>query len=489
MSKTEYKRRARQRRTGWLKRKAPQLAAGFVGVVLLGVIGISGIYLLGPQRNPKPAAANAAAAESLTRPGTSDQDITAASDAQVQSEAAVAESQKEASVQALLEKAGRIAAGYDYDQAVQLLKSDPLYGTDTKIDDAINDYNQIKSTLVPYDINKVTHIFFHSLIVDKSKAFDGDSKQNGYNQMMATKDEFLKILQSMYDRGYVLVKIHDMAYEATDENGKTYFKKGQIMLPEGKKAFVMSQDDVNYYEYMEGDGFASRMIIGEDGKPTTEMKMDDQSVAVGDYDLVPILENFIEEHPDFSYKGARAIIALTGYNGILGYRTAASYSSSPTYEQDRKDAAAVAQSLRDNGWELASHSWGHRHMGSIKYKDFVTDTDKWETEVESLIGPTDIILYPFGDDIGDWHPYSDTNERFNYLKSKGFRYFCNVDSSKYWVQLGSDYLRQGRRDVDGYRMYNDLIEPDSSKQRLNDLFDVAEVFDKDRPTPVPSMAH
>ena len=76
------------------------------------------------------------------------------------------------------------------------------------------------------------------------------------------------------------------------------------MLPEGKKPFVMSQDDVCYYEYMDGDGFASRMIIGEDGKPTNEMKMDDGSVSVGSYDLVPLLDDFIKEHPDFSYRGA-----------------------------------------------------------------------------------------------------------------------------------------------------------------------------------------
>ena len=45
------------------------------------------------------------------------------------------------------------------------------------------------------------------------------------------------------------------------------------MLPPGKQAFVMSQDDVCYYEYMEGDGFASSMVVGEDGKPVCEMKM------------------------------------------------------------------------------------------------------------------------------------------------------------------------------------------------------------------------
>ena len=152
--------------------------------------------------------------------------------------------------------------------------------------------------------------------------------------MMTTASEFLKMMQSMYDRGYVLVRIHDLAYETTDENGQPKFVYGDIMLPEGKQPFVMSQDDVCYYPYMDGDGFASRIVIGEDGKPTCEMVMDDGTVSTGSYDLVPLLEDFIQEHPDFSYKGARAIIAFTGYEGILGYRTASSYSDSPTYEAE-----------------------------------------------------------------------------------------------------------------------------------------------------------
>ncbi len=92
--------------------------------------------------------------------------------------------------------------------------------------------------------------------------------------------------------------------------------------------------------------------------------MDDGSISTGSYDLVPLLEDFIQEHPDFSYRGARAIIAFTGYEGILGYRTAGSDAAdNPNYQQDREQAAKVAQCLRDNGWELASHSWGHLKLG------------------------------------------------------------------------------------------------------------------------------
>lgn len=391
------------------------------------------------------------------------------------------------SFETVLADAKRLADGYDYEAAMELLKSCSDYQNHPELTAQLAEYEAISETLVPVDISKVTHVFFHSLVVDTAKAFDGDSREGGYNQVMTTVDEFEKILQSMYDKGFVLVRLHDLAYETTDENGETVMTKGTILLPEGKQAFVMSQDDLCYYPYMDGDGFASRIVIGEDGKPTCEMIMDDGSVSTGAYDLVPILENFIEEHPDFSYKGARAVLAFTGYEGILGYRTSSSYADSETYEADREAAKKVAQCLKDNGWELASHSWGHLNLGAVEMSRFTNDTDKWENEVDSLIGPTDIILFPFGSDIGGWHPYTTENERFNYLYNAGFRYFCNVDSNQYWVQLGKKHFRQGRRNLDGYRMWQDIKTEDPSKRRLDDLFRAEDVFDKARPTPVPDM--
>ncbi len=99
--------------------------------------------------------------------------------------------------------------------------------------------------------------------MDNSKAFDGDADSKGYNQVMTTKSEFLKILDSMYEKGYVLVKLHDIAHEVDGRKRQYEDGGGKIMLPPGKIPFVMSQDDLCYYEYMDGDGFASRMIVGE----------------------------------------------------------------------------------------------------------------------------------------------------------------------------------------------------------------------------------
>ena len=72
------------------------------------------------------------------------------------------------------------------------------------------------------------------------------------------------------------------------------------------------------------------------------------------------------------------------------------------------------------------------------------------------------------------------NEKYEFYKSQGYRYFCNVDSSQYFVQITGDYFRQGRRNLDGYRMYY-------NPEMLSDLFDVSEVWDSSRPTPVPGM--
>ena len=360
------------------------------------------------------------------------------------------------------------------------------------------EYQQLDNKLITYaSPETITHIFFHSLIVDTDRAFDGDVDSGGYNMYMTTVDEFIAILEEMYAKGYVLISPYDMAYEVTDASG-THFTYGDIRLPAGKKPFLMSQDDLNYYSYMIGtgsgidetpifvdqnnDGFAHKIVIGEDGFPTCEYMDADGNITTGDYDLVPVLETFIQSHPDFSYHGARAILGMTGYEGVFGYRTKPSYETAlgaDAYAAEVQAAKEVAQCLRDHGWILASHSYGHPAYGNLTAERVETDSDKWEKTVESIIGETDVILYPHGSDIHTWREYTFENGKFAALYEDGFRYFFNVDGNQYWNQLGDNYFRGGRRNVDGYRMYH-------NPEMLADLFDVKNVFDNARPTPVPS---
>lgn len=454
----------RPKRSGsWIKKLC-------ILVILALVIGAGGYFFIIKGR------------PSLTRGKTAPP---SESTVESRTEAENGQRERDAKKAELLLSAQKLSLQYNYDEALSLLQ-DSGFTEDPQVQAALQELEEVRSTLVAQDITTVTHVFFHSLIVDPSKTFSPHVAYDGYNQVMTTIPEFNKILQNLYDKGFVLVSIHDLAQEEeSPEGGMRMVARDDLLLPPGKKPLVMSQDDVCYYEYMTGQGFANRLVIGKDKRVTCEMDLEDGSQVRGDYDLIPILDHFIDEHPDFSYKGAKAIIAVTGYNGIFGYRTAPKYSENPTYEADKAAAAAVAAALKEEGYELASHSWGHRNLSTISYADLVTDSNKWRDEVESLTGKVDILLFPFGADVGDWHPYAPDNDKFKYLYDLGFRYFCNVDSAVHWVQVGPDYFRQARRNLDGYRMWRDITEPDNKK--LSDLFDANEVFDPVRPTPVAPM--
>ena len=391
----------------------------------------------------------------------------------------------------LYRRAKRYAQQYDYDKAIKVLKSSPNYKISTKLRKAAKVYKKKKESCVSWPLDQVTHVFYHTLIKDTSKAFDGDYKSGDYDQVMTTIDEFNKITQSMYEKGYVMVSIYDMA--TVDENGN--MTPGEILLPEGKIPFVLSEDDVCYYHYMDGDGFASKLVVDDDGKVRNEYIEDDGSVSVGDYDVVPLIDRFVEEHPDFSYRGARGIVALTGYNGILGYRTDSSYETRPDdldadkvqwldnhpdfdLNTEREGAKKVVQAMKKEGWLFASHTWGHQNVSQISLEKLQADTQIFKENVDPLIGGTDIIIFAFGADLAGAEDYS--GEKFEYLKSQGYNYFCNVDSSQYFVQIRDNYFRMGRRNLDGYRMYY-------NPELLSDLFDAQEVFNSDRPVPVPPM--
>ncbi len=394
--------------------------------------------------------------------------------------------------QSVLEQAQIMYAQYNYDEAILLLKGQEDFESNQDYMDLAAKCQVARESLVEYPLEKITHVFFHTLIYDPSKAFDGDSDEGGYNQMMTTVDEFNKIIQSMYEKGYVLVSPHDMA--TVNEDGTV--SRGKIMVPEGKIPFVLSQDDVSYYHYMDGDGFASRLVLDENGQVKAEYIEDDGSVSVGNYDLVPILDEFIREHPDFSYHGRKGILAMTGYNGVLGYRTDIAYKTGENlqddqrafldnnpdfdYEKEVEEATKVADAMKASGWEFASHTWGHMNATDRSAQDLKADNEKWEAYVAPILGKTDMIIFAFGADIGGWEGYSMDNEKFAYYKSRGYDYYCNVDSSQYFVQITDQYFRQGRRNLDGYRMY---YNPDM----LSDLFDVSQVWDTSRPTPVPEM--
>ena len=167
------------------------------------------------------------------------------------------DSEKSSKDQTVLDQATIMYEQYNYDEAIKLLKSQKDFTKNKDYMDLAAKCQIAKSSLVEYPLEQITHVFFHTLIEDTSRAFDGDSKSGNYNQVMTTVSEFNKIIQIMYDKGYVLVSPHDMA--TVNKDGT--MSRGKIMVPEGKIPFVLSQDDVSYYHYMDGDGCASKLVL------------------------------------------------------------------------------------------------------------------------------------------------------------------------------------------------------------------------------------
>ena len=481
MSEEERQRRIerlRRERRRKRRRQAMIMRAIVLGVVILILVGAIVLVSFQVKRSKQKKAEEKALQEKLIQE----------------------EEEKNRQRKATIVEADVIAMGYDYDGAIELLRSLENYDQDADIIAKIAEYEATKSTMVAVNMDEVTHIFYHSLVVDPERGFAGnDSAAAGFKQWMTTVDEFNKITQAMYDNGYVLVDLHDLVNETTDENGTVHFTTNQIMLPEGKKPFVLSLDDLCYYHSYDGRGTASKMVLDANGKPTCEYIQADGTTVTGAYDCVPLLDQFLEEHPDGAYHGARGTIALTGYNGILGYRTDIAYKTGenltadqqawldahPDFDWDKECAEAkkVAEGMIADGWKFASHTWGHIRIGDASLESIKTDTEKWMNYVAPLIGGTDTIIFAHGQDLSDWHDYASDNEKFAYLKSQGFNFFCNVDSSQYFLQIRDNYVRQGRRNLDGYRLWNDVH---GEKNRTSDLFDATQILDPAR-TDMPGL--
>lgn len=399
----------------------------------------------------------------------------------------------------LIVDADYLATTYDYDGAIALIQTWEGYAEDQELVDKIASYEATKATCVRVNMEELTHIFYHSLVVDPVRCFPlNETQGRGNYEWMTTISEFNKITQEMYDRGYVIVGIHDLYRYETDENGNQIMVENDIYLPEGKKAFVISFDDLSYYHSYDNYGFAARLLVDENGKVINEYIDADGKSHYGAYDYVPILDQFIEEHPDASYRGAKGTVALTGYNGILGYRTDESYSfdniGNPdinrdkqqwlknhpefTLEAERAAAKEVADAMKANGWTFASHTWGHLNVGNKSLSTLKTDNEKWQKNVAPIVGETNVIIFAHGTDLAGWPKYDLSDEKVQYFMSQGFDVFCNVDSYEHRTYFGGTYLRQGRRNLDGIRFWYNII---GKQNNLSDLFDVNEIIDPERP--------
>jgi len=322
----------------------------------------------------------------------------------------------------------------------------------------------VPATDMVYYEGNLLNIFFHALIARPEIAFKG-SRKDHYKEWFVTADEYKKILNEIYLQNYVLVDIKEFYTVTYTDNIKTV-KTNKLLVPKGKMPLILSVDDLSYYETNRKNGTVHKLVIDKNGNIAAWTDTPSGGEISYDLDVITITEDFIKKHPDFSIRGAKGIIAPTGFEGVLGYRTQAGNSKTAGYQQEIENAIKVANKLKELGWRFASHSWEHLDMQKASMEVFVNDLNLWDKEVKPILGETDIYIYPFGAAL-EKHV-----EKHKILRDRNFNIFFGVGSG-YDCMIGpkSEYIYLTRKNIDGsyFRLYRN-----SDKK----LFDIDKVMDK-----------
>ena len=367
--------------------------------------------------------------------------------------------------QEILDEAAMLAAGYDYEAAIAKLNTYSGNITEhTEITMRLSEYKQTINSLIQHnDPGMIPNLSFHVLIADPSRAFTNQTFGGQYNRNFVTVDEFQKILEQLYANDYVLVEMEHCIAETITGDTITYSAK-PVLLPDGKKPVMITETMVNYFGYMidgnedgtpdkDGAGFASRLVVDElTGNIQAEMVNAAGETVRGDYDLVPILEKFIEEHPDFSYRGARATLAVTGHEGIFGYRinsTVKNTKGEAYYNEQVEGAKQIVNALREKGYEIACYTYGNIDYGKKSASEIQADIASWKMEIMPVVGTLDTIVYAKNSDISTTGAY--TGGKYNVLSEAGFRYFISNGTTPSG-DVTSSYVRQKRILVTGSYM-------------------------------------
>lgn len=341
-----------------------------------------------------------------------------------------------------------------YDASIAVLNQGLSYTQSERLSAALEKYQAIKQSkevkLVEYT-GIVEHWFTHALIAFPEITVETNTEY--YWKDCITPYEFKHFLQALYDYGFILVD-PSICIENPSGDGKTFAWADKLMLPEGKKPLIMSFDDVVYDSRKMHCGMVDKIIVDENGELASYTKhLNGEEVISYDNEFIPIIEQFCKEHPDFSHNGAKGVIALTGFAGVLGYRT---NRQSENRESEIEEAKKVVAVLKEHGWTFASHSYSHTNFANASLEKVQDDTQKWQNEVQNIVGETPVFVYPFGARIPNEDP------RIEVLKNAGFKLFCGVGSKNAinW-EMKDGTLLMDRRTMDGTALseYQEIYKP------------------------------
>ena len=323
---------------------------------------------------------------------------------------------------------------------------------------------------------KIECICIRSLIADTDVAFSGRYHSSNTNLHLTIK-EFEKILENLYERGYVLVDVEDLI----DQSDPTFLLERNLKVPKGKKPLIVVIEDLQYSVADYRCGTCRKLALNDENQVCGEYQNNaGETVVSRTAEAIGVLDVFVEKHPDFTYDGAKGIISVSGHEACFGYVVAAgeledrnaalSAANLPQLTNITNDDIDFAREkvmeiknvLADNGWKFASCTYSYiADCRNTEKQELIDDFVKWQDQIGTLFGEVHILVYPNGNYI-----YG-TDDRAVYFKNRGFRIFFGGGATPYHI-YGDNYLFVDR----AMMSYTTL-----NRKAYKDLFDYNEIID------------
>ena len=177
-----------------------------------------------------------------------------------------------------------------------------------------------------------------------------------------------------------------------------------------------------------------------------------------DNEFMLILENFILQHPDFSFNNSRGIMFFSSRSGILGYNTS---SKNASCKQESRKAKEVILQLEKSGWKFGCNNYSNNNISDV---EFVKDLSLLNKDIKSIIGNTP--LYSF---CNNPHLVNNTTKQ-ELLIANGFRIFFTEDNSSPNFTIENNHVIISKREINGNTLRH-------NSEQLSHLFNCYNVYD------------
>ena len=200
-------------------------------------------------------------------------------------------------------------------------------------------YNPISRANNTYTyIGHITHFTLNPLI-----AFPNTfSKNNLNNEENFNFIEFESILNQLYKDNFILINLNQITPKNIQDN------KIKLTLPQNKKPLLLTFKNLDYSN--KNIGFIDKYIVDRNKKISCYTKQEYNNERVSQTnDFIPLLENFITNHPDFTYQNARANLIINGSKGFLGYNIEHTFEH---YKHELRELSKVTKQLKKLGYHF-----------------------------------------------------------------------------------------------------------------------------------------